>query len=203
MTRKALEERAKRIVEYYLRVNKDKKKVVDHFTEEGVCKKTITKVIRRHEEEGDVSFKKITGRKGHICTPEMFDKVAGLFKNNPHLPSGQAARELGVGRTTIFRILAKMREKNIETYKYMGETRCPTCHQKCDPKVLIKKERKPKRKKTKDEEDVEKQNTGNDGDGANKGDLEKHEKATTNVARPARTGLESENGRTSSSQTSG
>lgn len=140
MSRKSLEERAKRIVEFYLRTGKDKKKVVDHFGEEGICKRTVNKVIKKHEERGDVSFIKPTGRKGTMCTPEMFDKVATLFRANPTLPSGEAAKQLGIARTTIFRILAKMRENDIETFKEI-ETRCPTCHQKCNPKALIKKKK--------------------------------------------------------------
>lgn len=146
MSRRSLEDRARRIVEYYNRVNKDKKRVIEHFEEEGICKRTISKIIRRHEEKGDVTFMKPPGRRGTICTPEMFDRVANLFKENPNLPSGEAAKQLGIARTTIFRVLAKMREKNIETYKIV-ETRCPTCHQKCDPKVLLKKIGRPKKEK--------------------------------------------------------
>lgn len=121
----------------------DKKKTYLHFMDEGLSKKTIYHVLRRHDLRGDVSFKKPTGRKTTVCTPEMFDKLANLFKENPDLSCREAAKKLGIARTTIFRIMAKMREKNIETHKVVeSETRCPTCHQKVDPKILIARKRK-------------------------------------------------------------
>lgn len=99
--------------------------------------------MRRHDQRGDVSFVKPSGRKVSVCTTEMFERVASLFKENPELSCREAAKQLGVARTTIFRIIAKMREKNLETYKVIeSEPRCPTCHQKIDPKVLAAREKR-------------------------------------------------------------
>lgn len=134
-SRKSNEERAKRIEQYYIRHDKDKKKTYLHFMDEGLTKKTIYHILRRHDQRGDVTFKKPTGRRVSVCTPEMFAKLADLFKNNPELSCREAAKKLGIARTTIFRVMAKMREKNLETYKVIdSEPRCPTCHQKIDPK---------------------------------------------------------------------
>lgn len=139
MTRRDNEERAKRIVEYYLKHDKDKKRTYLHFMDEGLNKKTVYHVLRRLEQRGDVTFKKPTGRRASVCTPAMFDKVANLFKDNPELSCREAAKQLGIARTTIFRVLARMREENIETYKVVeSEPRCPTCHQKIDPKLNLK-----------------------------------------------------------------
>lgn len=143
MSRKANEERAKRVEQYYINHNKDKKRTYMHFSDEGMSKKIIYHIMRRHDQRGDVSFVKPSGRKVSVCTPEMFERVAGLFKENPELSCREAAKQLGVARTTIFRIIAKMREKNLETYKVIeSEPRCPTCHQKVDPKVLAAREKR-------------------------------------------------------------
>lgn len=141
------EERAKRIEQYYIRHNKDKKKTYAHFIDEGLSKKTIYHILRRHELRGDVTFKKPSGRKVSVCTPEMFDKLANIFKNNPDLSCREAAKQLGVARTTIFRIMAKMREKNLETHKVIvqNEPRCPTCHQKIEKKPNVTKEKRKKK----------------------------------------------------------
>lgn len=155
MSRQANEERAKRIEQFYLNHNKDKKKTYLHFSEEGISKKIIYHIMRRHDLRGDVSFRKPTGRKVSVCTPEMFDRLANLFKGNPELSCREAANQLGVARTTIFRIIAKMREKNLETYKVLEtvEPRCPTCHQRVDPNVLAAKlKKKPEEKKPDDGE---------------------------------------------------
>lgn len=152
MSRKANEERAKRIEQYYIRHGKDKKKTYLHFMDEGLSKKTVYHIMRRHDQRGDVSFKKPTGRRVTVCTPEMFEKLANIFKENPDLSCREAAKQLGVARTTIFRIMAKMREKNLETYKVIeSEPRCPTCHQRIDKSMLVKKKRKPRRKEVKED----------------------------------------------------
>lgn len=141
--RVANQERAKRVEDYYIRHNKDKKKTYEHFMDEGMSKKTVYHIIRRHEQRGEVTFKKPTGRRVTVCTPEMFEKLSNIFKQNPDLSCREAAKQLGVARTTVFRILAKMRELNLETYKVIeSEPRCPTCHQKIDPQKfpqLLKK----------------------------------------------------------------
>lgn len=157
MSRRDNEERAKRIEQYYIRHGKDKKKTYHHFMDEGLCKKTIYHIMRRHDQRGDVTFKKPTGRRVTVCTPEMFDRLANLFKDNPELSCREAAKQLGIARTTIFRIMAKMREKNLETYKVIeSEARCPTCHQKIEPKAPT-----PRRKKKVEKEDVKNEGDSN------------------------------------------
>lgn len=154
MSRRANEERAKRVEQYYIRHGLDKKKTYTHFTDEGLCKKTIYHILRRHDQRGDVSFKKPTGRRVTVCTTEMFDRLANIFKENPDLSCREAAKQLGVARTTIFRIMKKMREKNLETYKVIeSEPRCPTCHQKIENKALkgLKKTRTIKKIKPEDD----------------------------------------------------
>lgn len=142
------EERAKRIEQYYIRHDKDKKKTYAHFIDEGLSKKTIYHILRRHDQRGDVTFKKPSGRRVSVCTPEMFDKLANVFKYNPDLSCREAAKQLGIARTTIFRIMAKMREKNLDTHKVIvqNEPRCPTCHQKIEKKLepVVKAKRKKK-----------------------------------------------------------
>lgn len=154
LSRSAHQERAKRIIEFFLRHDKDKKATLKHFAEEGVGKKCIYSVLKRHEIQGDVVYKKPTGRKLSVCTPEMFEKLSKLFKENPQITSKAAAEQLGVARTSIFRIMAKMREINMETNREVGEGRCPTCRQTIkSKKPLKKKERKvpksPKKSKPK------------------------------------------------------
>lgn len=159
MSRKENEERAKRVEQYYIRHGKDKKKTYQHFHDEGLSKKTIYHILRRHDTTGNVQFKKPTGRKVSVCTPEMFNKLANIFKDNPELSCREAAKQLGVARTTIFRIMAKMREKNIETYKVIDSIiRCPTCHQRLPPKTELPKPRPRKTKQSKGKKDKDKAN---------------------------------------------
>lgn len=152
LSRREIEERAHRIEQYFNRHDKDKKKTYAHFMDEGISKKSIYHVLRRIEQSGEVTFKRPTGRKVSVCTPEMFEKVAELFKNDPSLSCREGARKLGIARTTIFRIMAKMRERNIETYKLIeSDPRCPTCHQKIDEKIA--ETLKKKKNTTKDKKD--------------------------------------------------
>lgn len=138
--RRANEDRAKRIIQYYERHDKDKKRTYVHFMDEGLNKKTVYHILRRHEERGDITFRKPTGRRSTVCTPEMFERLANLFKESPKLSCREAAEQLGIARTTIFRIMRKMKEKDIETNKVIeSEPRCPTCHQKVDMKRKRKK----------------------------------------------------------------
>lgn len=170
MSRKDNEERAKRVEQYYIRHGKDKKKTYQHFHDEGLSKKTIYHILRRHDTTGNVQFKKPTGRKVSVCTPEMFNKLASIFKDNPELSCREAAKQLGVARTTIFRIMAKMREKNIETYKVIDSiVRCPTCHQRLPPKTELPKPRPRKSKgkgkkeqKREDDDDEDDEDDDND-----------------------------------------
>lgn len=155
-SRRANEDRAKRIEQYYIRHGKDKKKTYLHFMDEGLSKKTVYHILKRHDQRGDVSFKKPTGRRVSVCTPEMFEKVANLFKDSPDLSCREAAKQLGVARTTIFRIMAKMREKNLETNKVIvSERRCPTCHQKIEPKPDTPKRKRKSKEAKKEEEEQE------------------------------------------------
>lgn len=168
MNNKKYEERAKRIEQYYLKHGKDKKKTYLHFTDEGLNKRTIYNILRKHEELGDVSHRKgDVGRKATACTPEMFDKCAKLFKDNPKLSFRQAALELNVPRTTVYRILSKMKENDLETYK-VGEAdpRCPTCHQKIDPAkvALLKPKKEKERAKQKKKTKIKKEPNDNDND---------------------------------------
>lgn len=163
LTRREIEERAHRIEQYFNRHDKDKKKTYAHFMDEGISKKTIYHILRRIEQSGEVTFKRPTGRKVSVCTPEMFEKVAELFKNDPSLSCREGARKLGIARTTIFRIMAKMRESNIETYKQIeSDPRCPTCHQKIDPKLAETLKRKKTSKSKKDSSEEAKEDKADD-----------------------------------------
>lgn len=150
------EERAKRIIEFYLRFEKDKVKTLRHFKDEGVPPRSIHRIITNFEKRGEATFKKIPGRSKKIDDHEAYDKLAAMFKEDPKMSLGDVATKLGVSKTTVLRILRQMRLDNIETYREVDTVICPTCHQRCDPKVLdairkrkeeIKEERKAKRPK--------------------------------------------------------
>lgn len=130
------EERAKRIVDFYLRTDKDKKRVVKHFKDEGVPSRSVHRIINQYEERGDASFKKIPGRNRKILPDEAYEKVSALFKQNPKMTCGDVANSMGVSKSTVLRILRQMRKDNVETYREIESVICPTCHQRCDPKTL-------------------------------------------------------------------
>ena len=151
------EERAKRIVEFYLRFDKDKLKTLKHFKDEGVPSRSIHRIITNYEKRGEAKFKKIPGRSKKIDSMEAYNKLAAIFKEDPKMSCGDVANRLGVSKTTVLRILRQMRSDNVETYREVDTVICPTCHQRCDPKVLesirkrkeeIKIDRKTKRSKT-------------------------------------------------------
>lgn len=153
-TRQAIEDRAKRIVQYYLRYEGDKKRTCAHFEDEGIPKRTILNVLKRFQDklanppptddEEKESFnlmgKKPLGRKPTVTTPEMFDKVSSLFREYPDLSCREAAKRLDLARTSIFRVIKKMKENGIEINKdIVSERRCPTCHQRIkDPTKMVK-----------------------------------------------------------------
>jgi DNA-binding transcriptional MerR regulator len=152
------EERAKRIIEFYLRFDKDKLKTLRHFKDEGVPARSIHRIITNYEKRGDINFKKIPGRSKKINSDEAYDKLASMFKQDPKMSCGDVATRLGVSKTTVLRILRQMRSDNVETYREVDTVICPTCHQRCDPKVLdairkrkeeIRAERKTKKPKRK------------------------------------------------------
>lgn len=130
------EERSKRIVEFYLRFEKDKLKTLKHFKDEGVPARSIHRIITNYEKRGEATFKKIPGRSKKIDSTEAYDKLAAIFKEDPKMSCGDVATRLGVSKTTVLRILRQMRSDNIETYREVDTVICPTCHQRCNPKVL-------------------------------------------------------------------
>lgn len=134
------EERAKRIWEYYLRHSKDRKRTCEHFQDEGLSKRTVYHILRKYEQQGDATSKKPIGRPPTVCTEEMFSRVSQIFRENPNLSCREAALQLGIKRTTIFRIMEKMRERDLPTNKILErQRRCPTCHQKIDSNVILTK----------------------------------------------------------------
>lgn len=134
--RQNFEERAKRIVDFYLRVDKDKKRVVKHFKEEGIPSRSVNRIVNQYEERGDASFKKIPGRTKKLVPEDAYEKVSNFFKSNPKMACGQVASQLGVSKSTVLRILRQMRRENIETYRQVETVICPTCHQRIDPTAL-------------------------------------------------------------------
>ena len=153
--RQSYQDRAKRIADYYLRVDKDKQKVLCHFEDEGVPSRTVHRIINLFEKRGDVSFKRIPGRSKKLSPDEAHEKIASLFKENPKMPPGEVAKILGISRSTLRRILNQMRQEGKESFRAPSEyATCPTCRQRCDPEILesirlrktVKKERKPRAK---------------------------------------------------------
>lgn len=136
MARRHFEERAQRIVDFYIRTEKDKKRVVKHFKEEGIPSRSVHRIINQFEERGDASFKKIPGRNRKVLPDEAYGRVAALFKENPKMTCADVASKMEVSKSTVLRILRQMRNDNIETYREIESVICPTCHQRCDPKTL-------------------------------------------------------------------
>lgn len=130
------EERAKRIIDFYLRTEKDKKRVVKHFKDEGIPSRSVHRIINQYEERGEVAFKKIPGRNRKVLPDEAYERVSALFKKNPKMTCADVASSMGVSKSTVLRILRQMRKDNIETYREVESVICPTCHHRCDPKTL-------------------------------------------------------------------
>lgn len=108
MTRSEREHLAKPIVKYHVRiVNRQKKLTVNHFSQEGIPRPTIYRIIKKFEESGAVGDKPRTG-----CPKKLSNQQLGRLKRLADQKTGISTRQIAlkfnVSAATIHRYLKAM-----------------------------------------------------------------------------------------------
>lgn len=98
--------RANTIIEFFQRVNFDRKKTLDHFLEQNVIRRTIERCIKRFIETGSAEFKAIPGRPITVNTKKNGRRVIASLKRNPSKSERSMAQSLRIPKTSVHRIKA-------------------------------------------------------------------------------------------------
>lgn len=116
MTRDESQHLAKRICTFYQnKADGDKIKTCHHFMEEGIHRRTITRVIQRFEERGSANFKPIPGRPAKVASIKKMKEVANLIRKEPNISMTEGAKKTHLSRNTFKWI--KNNKLNIKSYK--------------------------------------------------------------------------------------
>ena len=148
MPRKGSEAVALRICHYFENcVSLDKFKTFCHFSEEGVPKSTIYRVLSRYVATGEAKYRHNKGRRAIKSSPRKLVKVGKIFTKNPSISVRQAAKKLKMAVTTVSRIKVKKLGITARTKKkspkYLpgqeerAKTGCRKIYEKTRKKVLI------------------------------------------------------------------
>jgi len=100
---------ADRIVHFFENVaNRETKTTVRHFLIEKVPRATVYRVLKRYEERGNSLYKKQKGRPVSPGIEKLKVKVLRLYERDAHLSERAAAAKLGISKTYLHHIKAKL-----------------------------------------------------------------------------------------------
>ena len=105
--------RANQIINFFQRSNFDRKKTLQHFSEQNVSKSTIKRHIKRFVESGTSEFKQIPGRPITVNTRANGKRVIGCLKRNPSKSVRAISQSLKVTKSSVQRIKVK---NQVKTY---------------------------------------------------------------------------------------
>lgn len=105
--------RANQIINFFQRSNFDRKKTLQHFSEQNVSKSTIKRHIKRFVESGTSEFKPIPGRPITVNTRANGKRVIGCLKRNPSKSVRAISQSLKVTKSSVQRIKVK---NQVKTY---------------------------------------------------------------------------------------
>lgn len=116
MKRQEYEVFAKRVILFYESHNK--KDTVKHFLQEGAIRTSIYRIIRRYEETGEVSFKKIPGRDRTVTVPRNVNRVKSIFDKTPSTSVRVAADKLKISKSSV----ARMKRNDLHLKAYVKQS---------------------------------------------------------------------------------
>lgn len=106
---------ARRVVHYYENAGDfSKLKTKNHFTEEGVPKRTVYNILKRYEERENAEYSPIPPPPRTAATPENQRKLLKILKKDPSMLTRAAAGKLAVSQTTIMKM--KLRDLRMRAY---------------------------------------------------------------------------------------
>src|SRR5689334_12224127 len=83
--------------------------------EEGKTRKTITKIISRYKQRGNINFIKKSCRPIKISTNKMQQSIKTIIKRQPSLSIRNGANKLAISKSTFGRI--KLHNLGMKAYK--------------------------------------------------------------------------------------
>lgn len=96
---------AKRVVHFYNnKCSKDLSSTCNHFMKEGKNRRTITRIISRYKQRGNIEFIKKTGRPSKISNDNVRRKIKNMIKIKPSTSVRNGARKLKIPKSTFGRI---------------------------------------------------------------------------------------------------
>lgn len=106
MERVANQVRANTIIDYFQNVNFDRKRTLEHFSEQNVPKSTIKRHIKQFIDTGGSEFKPIPGRPVTVNTRKNGKRVVATLRRNPSKSVRSVGQSLGISKSSVQRIKA-------------------------------------------------------------------------------------------------
>lgn len=106
---------AKRVVHFYAnQCNQNLAMTCHHFMDEGKDRRTITGIIKRYQQRGNVDYIKKSGRSKKVATTKVQQSIKKLIKKKPSISVRNGASKLGISKSSYSRIKLKL---GIKAYK--------------------------------------------------------------------------------------
>lgn len=106
----------KRVIYYFENVvGRSKFKTVKHFSDEGVRRHSIYKMLRRFQSTKSTNYKKIPGRPATVGTPKVITKIRNLFQKNPSITTKAVGKRVRASQQTVSRL--KVKKLGIKSFK--------------------------------------------------------------------------------------
>lgn len=104
-----------RIVHFYLNhANQEKSKTVEHFSNEGIPRRTIYSVIQKFNKFGHIGDLPRSGRPVTVSTEKTKSKVRKMFEGKDRISTRMAAAKLNISQSSVARI--KLRQLGIRSF---------------------------------------------------------------------------------------
>jgi hypothetical protein len=144
MNKSARQHYAERVVQFYENNGRDIELVVKHFKEEGKLRKNIIPIIKRYLKNGNITYKKPSGRPPTVSTSVNINKVVRKFRQNPNTSVRIVSQQLKLARSTVSRIKLKknirgFRKQKAPKYQNGQEKRAKSCCKKLYRELLVNK----------------------------------------------------------------
>ena len=110
----------KRVATFYNKNNQNSSLAYKHFMDEGICKKTIGRILNRLKTAGKATTNSPPGRKMKNSNVNKITKIKNMLKKNPSISNRKCAAKMKISTTTYRRIV-----KNKLGLKTFKKTKAP------------------------------------------------------------------------------
>lgn len=112
MKSKKCEDDAKRIIQFFLNNNQDRKSTIKHFEDEGCKKRTIQQVLKRYADTGKVEYSKNSGPQPSVLTAKQLKKIKNHYIRKPNTSERSTASKFKISKTSVVNAKKKLRIKS-------------------------------------------------------------------------------------------